>query len=421
MARRPKELPSLAGAEWLQDPLLQRVLKALSSEGGEARIAGGAVRNALLGEPVTDIDVATTETPERVMELARRAGLDVHPTGIAHGTVTVAAKGEGVVKAFEATTLRIDVETYGRHAQVAFTADWEADARRRDFTMNALYCDAAGKLFDFVDGYDDLRRRRVRFVGDPQARIREDYLRILRFFRLHARYGAGAPDRTGLAACVALQEGLEKLSAERIRREILKLLIARGALAVLRVMAKTGILARVLPVQYNLQRFARMVRIESERGLKPDSILRLAALALRTADDGETLRAALRLSNDEFGRLLRLAEAVPPSPALREPERRIVLYQIGPDAFRDAVRFAWARYKDRASDEAWTELLRLPDDWPVPRFPVSGADLVARGLPPGPEVGRTLRKLEDWWMAAGFPEDKETVLSRLGALRQASS
>jgi poly(A) polymerase len=198
MARQLAQRPSLAGADWLADRQLQRLLAALTAEGGEARIAGGAVRNGLLGEPVNDIDIATTELPTRVEELARRAGLEVHPTGLDHGTVTVVAKDAGRVRAFEVTTLRIDVETYGRHAQVAFTDDWSADARRRDFTINAMYCDASGTVFDPVGGYVDLVKRRVRFVGEPEARIAEDFLRILRFFRFHARYGRGARTARGL-------------------------------------------------------------------------------------------------------------------------------------------------------------------------------------------------------------------------------
>ena len=329
MNRSIPQPPSLAGADWLSDPRLQRVLAALSADGGEARIAGGTVRNALLDEPVSDMDVATTEVPTRVVELARRAGLDVHPTGLDHGTVTVVAKDGDGPKTFEVTTLRIDVETYGRHAQVAFTDDWAADAQRRDFTMNALYCDSAGTVFDPVGGFPDVLAHRVRFVGEPAERIREDFLRILRFFRFHARYGQGDPDADGLAACVALQEGLETLSAERIRQEMLKLLVAAGAVPVLRVMVESGIAARILPTGHDLARVARMAGIDAEQGLVPDPVLRLAAIALAGPDDAATLRRSLRLSNAEYGRLQHLAQSVPPTPSLRDNERRIVLYQMG--------------------------------------------------------------------------------------------
>jgi poly(A) polymerase len=416
MTRPSPQPPSLAGADWLSDVRLQRVLAALSADGGEARIAGGTVRNALLDEPVSDMDVATTEVPARVVELARRAGLEVHPTGLDHGTVTVVAKDGDGPKPFEVTTLRIDVETYGRHAQVAFTDDWAADARRRDFTMNALYCDGAGTVFDPVGGFPDIIERRVRFVGKAEERIREDFLRILRFFRFQARYGHGDPDADGLAACVALQEGLETLSAERVRQEMLKLLVASGAVPVLRVMVETGIAARILPTGHDLARVARMAGIDAQQGLEPDPVLRLAALAVARPDDAATLRRALRLSNAEYGRLQHLAQSVPPTPGLRDNERRIVLYQMGRPGYRDAVRFAWSMDQGTFTAEDWGELLRLPEDWIVPRFPVRGADLANRGVPAGPEMGRLLKRLEDWWMAAGFPADKHAVLEQLDAL-----
>jgi poly(A) polymerase len=415
MTRSPVQLPTLAGADWLGDPRLKRLLAALTADGGQARVAGGAVRNALLDEPVSDIDVATTEIPARVMELARRAGLDVHPTGLAHGTVTVVAKEATEARAFEVTTLRVDVETFGRHAEVAFTDDWAADAGRRDFTMNALYCDASGTIFDPVGGFPDLVGRRVRFVGKPEARIAEDFLRILRFFRFHARYGKGAPDSDGLSACVALQEGIGRLSAERIQQETLKLLVAPGAVPSLKVMADTGIAARILPTGQDLARFSRMADIDARHGYEPDPVLRLAAVGLRSASNAATLREALRLSNAEHDRLQLLAQSEPPTPALSDNERRMVLYRMGPEGFRDAVRLAWAGSREDFPAEDWAGLLQLPERWPVPRFPLSGADLARRGIASGPEMGRLLKRLEDWWMGAGFPE-KEAVLQQLAAL-----
>ena len=241
-------------------------------------------------------------------------------------------------------------------------------------------------------------------------------LRILRFFRFHARYGQGAPDADGLAACVALQEGLEKLSAERIRQELLKLLVAPGAVPVLQVMAETGIAERILPTGHDLARVARMAEVDARHGFEPDPVLRLAAIGLETAADADILRQALRLSNAEHLRLQHLGQSVPPSPALRDNERRIVLYRVGARGFRDAVRFAWASDAGTFPPEAWIELLELPEHWPVPRFPVSGADLARRGVAAGPEMGRLLERLEDWWMAAGFPADREAVLDRLDAL-----
>ncbi|MGE4247113.1 MAG: CCA tRNA nucleotidyltransferase [Parvibaculaceae bacterium] len=379
------------------------------SEGGSARVAGGAVRNALMEHPVADIDIATTHRPERVMELAQAAGLSVHPTGLAHGTVTVVADGGETRKAFEVTTLRVDEETDGRHARVAFTDDWQADARRRDFTINALYCDAQGHVSDPVGGYPDIIARRVRFVGDPQARIREDYLRILRFFRLHARYGEGAPDPEGLAACAALKEGIARLSAERVREELLKLLVTPGAASTLAVMRDAAILALVLPGEADLVRFSRMASIEARHQLAPDALLRLAALAPGIAGDAERLR----LSNAEQARLRALQDGGAPSPAFREPERKVVLYQLGSQTYGDAVRLAWASSEDPGEAGSWLELLALPQAWSPPPFPVTGDDLLARGMQPGPEFGETLKRMEDWWIASGFAAGKTDLLAKL--------
>jgi len=402
------ELPSLRDATWLHDASLQRVLAVLA-DGGAARVAGGAVRNALMQRPVADIDIATTHLPEWVMELATAAGFSVHPTGLSHGTVTVVAGDGDARRSFEVTTLRVDEETDGRHARVAFTGDWEADARRRDFTINALYCDAGGKVFDPVGGYPDILARRVRFVGEPEARIREDYLRILRFFRFHARYGESTPDPEGLAACVALKEGLVRLSAERVRDELLKLLVAPGAAATLAIMRETGILALILPVAADLARFTSMAAADALHGLAPDPVLRLAALAPGIAATADRLR----LSNAEQARLKALEDAGAPSPALREAERKVVLHQLGPETYRDAVRLAWASGGNTGDDAEWLRLLALPGHWSPPPFPVTGDDLLAHGMKPGPEIGEALRRLEDWWIVSDFRATRADLLSKL--------
>ncbi len=388
-------LPSLAGEPWLRAASLQALFAVIAAAGGEARVAGGAVRNALMGLPVTEVDVATTLTPERVTEVCAAAGMGVHPTGIDHGTVTVVAEKQP----YEVTTLRHDVETFGRHATVAFTSDWEADARRRDFTMNALYCDAAGRISDYTGGYDDILRRRIIFVGEAEQRIREDYLRILRFFRFHARFGAGDPDAGGLRACAALAGGIDRLSAERIRQEMLKLLEAPRAVETLNVMAAQGVLGHCLPYTEDWRVIGR---------LPPDGVLRLAVLAR----DPLAMKELWRLSNDEASRLENLIGAVPPSPALREREQRIVLYQMGPETWRDAVRLAWARSEAAVDDGAWSSLLSLPERWAMPRFPVSGRDLLDKGLNPGPQIGVTLKRLEDWWVASDFTATKDELLAR---------
>ncbi len=409
--------PDLTHAPWLFTPALQQVLKVLEAGGGAARVAGGAVRNGLLGEPVDDIDIATTHTPDRVTDLCAAAGLAVHPTGLDHGTVTVVA-GEGAARhPFEVTTLRIDTETYGRHAKVAFTDDWTVDAGRRDFTINALYCDRHGVLLDPLGGLEDLKRRRVRFVGDARQRITEDYLRILRFFRFHARYGHGRPDAEGLAACVALKAGLKQLSAERIQVELLKLFVTGRAAPTVAIMQQAGLLAVLWPHTGDLSRFRRMARLDERFGLERDPILRLAALWLAQGGDAARLFERFRLSVDEMRRLKAMETACPLSPALRERERRALVYQMGAQAFRDAVRLDWAGGRGRYRDADWHVLACFADHWQAPGLPVRGEDLVQHGIRPGPEIGRLLSALEDWWVANDFTPDREALLARLDALR----
>ena len=397
---------------WLKDPALRTVLGVLNA-GGTTRVAGGAVRNALLGVPVADVDLATTLVPEAVMAKAREAGLGVHPTGLEHGTVTVVADG----RPFEVTTLRIDVETFGRNARVHFTDDWETDARRRDFTMNALYCDADGRVHDPLGGYRDIERRIVRFVGKPQARIREDYLRILRFFRFNAQYGRGTPHSDGLKHSVRLRRNLVKLSAERIRQELWKLLAAPRAVAMLRIMKKHGITRILLGTDGETTALQRMTEIDRWLKLDPDPLLRLHLLT----GGAQKYRDRLKLTNAEMARLKALSSAGEPSPSLRPAERRAVLYQLGRQAYKDSIRIAWAASRIPIKDAGWKKLLLFEKDAALPEFPVSGADLIARGIKPGPAMGLTLKALEDWWIAAGFPEDKEQVLRRLASIGTAAS
>jgi poly(A) polymerase len=415
-AAAPDRPPNLARHGFLQDPLLKRVLAALVAGGGEARVAGGVVRNALLGESVADdvdvVDIATTELPERVIALAERAGFAVHPTGLSHGTVTVVASGDGRVRPFEVTTLRRDIETDGRHATVSFTDDWRADAQRRDFTINALYCDAKGNVHDPLGAYGDLLDRRVRFVGDPHERIREDYLRILRFFRFHARYGRGRLDKGGLAAATELKAGARELSGERIAAELKKLLLAAGVAAVVRAMARRSILGAVLPGPFDVKSLERMAEIDRKEGETPDAMLRLAALTRASPDK---LKESLRLSNAEWKRLIALDGSPDITPALSDQERRVVLYHLGSTGFRDAVRLHWARSGAPTDSADWSALLRLAAHWAVPHFPVTGADLLAKGFVPGPVIGQTLRALEEWWCAHGFTPDKAAILDEVAA------
>jgi poly(A) polymerase len=387
--------PSLAQTSWLREMRLQAVLTLLGWRGGEARVAGGAVRNALLKVPVADVDIATNLPPDEVMDRCRAAGFGVHPTGIEHGTVTVVNQH----MPFEVTTLRSDVATDGRRATVIFTDDWQADAARRDFTMNAMYCDANGKVYDYTNGYADILKRRVRFVGDPEKRIREDYLRILRFFRFHAHYGAGAVDADGLAACTSLRLGIEDLSAERIRQELLKLLVAPRAGETLKVMAEAKILHHVLDFVPEWEVVDR---------LPEDAILRLAALARST----EGLQDGLRLSNEQTKRLMALREAPEVTPELTTSERRRLLYDLGERTFIDAVNMSRARAEGKQDDLAWKVLAVTSKYWSIPQFPLTGRDLQGVGLEPGPAMGETLRALEDWWIASDFNPTRDQLLAR---------
>ncbi len=410
----PDPDPRLAQAPWLTAPATQSVLAAITSGGGDARIVGGAVRNTLLGHPVTDIDIATTVRPEDVLARATQAGLTAVPTGLAHGTVTVIAGH----RPFEVTTLRHDVETHGRHATVAFTEDWVSDAHRRDFTINALYCDAQGRLYDATGGLADLAARRVRFIGHADDRIREDFLRILRFYRFTAHYGDGSIDRQGHDACAALQEGLDRISAERIRAELMKLLAAPHAAVVVSEMNEAGILARVLGAPADLITFARLVAIETGYGLPPDPVRRLYALAVLDHAGAARLRDRLRLSKAEYERL---ADLTLPDRAFDPCETadraRCYIYRRGAATYRDGVLIAWARDLAAApSSAAHGERLGLADHWRPPVLPVSGKDVIALGIPPGPEIGHILEMLDQWWMTAGFPPDEALVRQRLQAL-----
>jgi poly(A) polymerase len=391
-----RELPSLAGEAWLNEPRLQNVLRVLNN-GGVTRVAGGAVRNALLRVPVADVDLATTLLPAQVSKQAKAAGYGVHPTGIEHGTVTVTHGGA----AFEVTTLRRDVETDGRHAVVAFTEDWAEDAARRDFTFNAMYCDAQGHIFDFTKGYADIRKRKVRFVGRPSARIQEDYLRILRFFRFQAFYGTGQPDEAGLKACVRFKSGLKTLSAERVRQELFKLLEAPHAAKILKLMAQTGVLRVILPHTDDWRVIGR---------LPVDVLMRLFVLSKEPL----TLKERLRLSNADELRLQAMAEAPDVSPKLMEKERRRLLYQLGAAAYLDAVRLGWAKSRAMKDDAGWLALLALPENWIIPHFPITGTDILKAGFAAGPNVGHVLTALEDWWVASDFAPTRDDLLARVG-------
>lgn len=402
---------SVAGAAFWATPGLADVLGVLNRDGEEARVVGGAVRNTLLGLPVTDVDIATTALPEVVAARAEAGGLKPVPTGIAHGTVTVVARHH----AFEVTTLREDTETDGRRAVVRFGRSWRHDAERRDFTLNALYANGAGEVVDLVGGLADLKARRVRFIGDAQARIREDYLRILRLFRFHAAYGAGDMDKEALTACERLRAGLLGLSRERVRAEMMKLLLASGAAPTLATMAETGLLQMLLAGIGDAPAFARLAALEAGTGAAPDAVRRLAALALRVRDDVERLRDRLRLSNGETGRLAALAGPLPPLPDARAV--RAFLYDVGIEAGVDRVLLAATHGRGGVTPALAAEVVATARSWRVPRPPFAAADLMALGLRPGPKLGAALRRAEAAWARADFPDDAPAIAALLQAAR----
>ncbi len=338
------------------------------------------------------------------------------PTGVDHGTVTAVARG----KPFEVTTLRRDVETDGRRAVVAFTADWAEDARRRDFRLNALYADPSGRLYDpTAGGLADARAGRIVFVGDPETRIREDALRILRFFRFLAWYGQGAPDAAGLEACAKLRELLRNLSAERVSAELLKLLGAEDPRAAMRLMAQAGVLAVALPEARGLERFERLVGIETEMLFSEDALLRLAALLPDDPALAAGVAERLRLSNAQRDRLVAALDPEPRLVSWQSPkETRRLVYRLGVQAFCDRATLTWAASDRPAAAVQWRALLPTAQGWAPPRFPLTGGEVMAAGVPKGPLVGEVMREVEAWWVDNDFPDDKLAMIERLKAVAQ---
>lgn len=392
--------PAARIAQFLARPPIARLLDALNGDGVETRIIGGAVRDLLLGVAVGDVDLATTATPQETTRLGQAAGYKVVPTGFEHGTVTLVRDGAS----FEVTTLRRDVETDGRRAKVAFGQDFGEDAHRRDFTVNALGLDRLGVVHDFCDGLADLAERRIRFIGDPAARIAEDYLRILRFFRFNARYGNGAFDRAGLAACIAGRAGLASLSRERLRAEMLKLLVAPRAADALETMAATGLLMPIIGTVPYLARFRAIAEEEDGEAVYP--AFRLAALAVSVREDALALRERMRLSNGESDRVERIARALE---ALSGRELRFavadirrVAQRVGADAVAAGLVLLTASLAQNHRDEAQRLTAELAL---TPPFRPSGRDALALGVPAGPQVGRVLDLARELWIEAGCPPD----------------
>ncbi len=401
-------------APWLKTGFAARVLKLLNADGEEARVVGGAVRNALLDLPIGDVDIATTALPEEVIRRAKAAGIKSVPTGIEHGTVTLVIDAHP----FEVTTLREDTETFGRKAKVAFGRDWVRDAERRDFTINGLSVDGEGLVHDYVGGLEDIAARRVRFIGEPEKRIAEDYLRILRFFRIHAAYGAGAPDRAGYLACIGARAGLVNLSAERIRVEILKLMVANGAAVAVNAMVEGGLLLPIFGGVAYTGPFAVAHSAERALGHAPEPVRRLGALAVAVTEDARRVATRLRLTNAETKTLDSMGHRWWRLAGMDEARARRRLYRLGEERYRNRLILAWARSGDTADAASWRKLADLPARWTAPKFPLKAADFIARGMAQGAELGQALALAEDAWLAAEFPLDRlslETIADQAAA------
>lgn len=409
---------NIAAQPWLAWPQTRAVFAALEAAGGPgcARVVGGAVRNALMRRPTNDIDIATTLQPDAVTAALEAAGLKAVPTGVEHGTVTAVVEG----RPYEITTLRRDVETDGRRAVVAFTDDWREDAERRDFRLNALYADPDGTIHDPTGGgIADALAGRIVFVGEPETRIREDHLRILRFFRFYAWYGYGEPDAAALAACARLKGLLASVSAERTSKELLKLLAADDPRPTLRLMAQTGVLAEILPRTQGLARFERLVGIETDQLFENDAELRLAALLPDDPAVAAETAERLRLSNAQRDRLVAALQTEPRIVSWASPrEARRLVYQLGDRGFADRVRLAWAASDRPATTPQWRGLLAVGSTWTPPAFPLNGDDVVKAGVPRGPLVGEVLREVEAWWIDHDFIDDKFSAIERLKAVAQ---
>lgn len=411
---------SVADQSWFKDPALARIFELLNADGEEVRVVGGAVRNALMELPVSDTDLATTWAPDQVMARAEAAGIRAVPTGIDHGTVTLVIDGRG----FEITTLRHDAETDGRRAKVNFGRDWQVDAERRDFTINALYADRTGKIIDLVSGLDDIETRTVRFIGNPDDRIAEDHLRILRYFRFFAHYGSGRPDAAALKACARARDSLAKLSAERVWKELKTLLKARDPGRALLWMRQASVLTAVLPEseKWGIDSIGGLVATEAALDWAPDPMLRLMAIVPPDAERMRELSSRLKMSRAEADRLGKWAAAPVIQPTLAITALDRLLYRQGAEPMVDRIRLSLVSARTRADTDtsALTDAaghsrhLTRALSWERPQFPVAGADLIAKGISPGPDMGVQLAALEERWIDSNFTLDKTTLLDEIG-------
>ena len=390
--------------DWLSLPPLQRLFRVFETEGATLRLVGGSVRDGLLGLPVQDIDLAVNRDPLWVLNLLSTHKIHAIPTGIAHGTITAILDH----RPYQITTLRIDVKTFGRRAEVAFTDDWIQDAQRRDFTINAIYADKDGTIFDPVDGIEDLKNHIVRFIGDPDLRIQEDYLRILRFFRFSARFGKEPYDQAGLRACGQFAKHILDLARERVTEEFLKILDLPSPLSVLQAMDSEGVLAFIMPPS-SWQILPALITLEQQGGVTPNPLIRIAALH----PDFSELTTRLRLSNAQIRSLSFLAED---HPLITLASLKAQSYEWGISSVRDLALLQTAHrlvQVEISPEEGIHFLKTLQEPWEVPAFPLTGEDILAQGVPTGPQVGMHLKKVEEWWLASGLDPNREACLSYL--------
>ncbi|MBW9062717.1 CCA tRNA nucleotidyltransferase [Rhizobium herbae] len=415
-------MTSVAAEPWFSAPALTRVFNLLNADGGEARVVGGAVRNSLMGLPVADIDMATTLLPDEVVARAKKAGIKSVPTGIDHGTVTLVIEGAP----FEVTTLRRDVETDGRRAEVAFGSDWKVDAERRDLTINALYANAKGEVIDLVGGLPDIEKRHIRFIGNAAERVAEDYLRVLRFFRFFAHYGSGRPDADGLRACAKARSKLGTLSAERVWSEMKKLLSARDPGRALLWMRQAGVLNEILPEseKWGIDAIPALVAAEQAFGWQPEPLLRLAAIVPPDVERLEAMAKRLRLSKTEAAFFLAWAKAPRLPAVIADTVFARLLYRHGSNGLDTSLRLALAASRQKSENDPaqlaetgrlWG-LLGKTENWQKPVFPLTGADVLAAGIAAGPRVGEVLAMLEDQWVEGNFNADRATLVARLQSI-----
>jgi poly(A) polymerase len=429
MATPSKTLPPLvptgkiSSQPWMTAPEVRSVISALTAEGAEVRFVGGCVRDAIRKIETHDIDIATPSPSEVVMALLKDQGIKAIPTGLKHGTVTVVS---GIWN-MEITTLRIDLQTESRHAKVAFTDDWIADAARRDFTINTLSATLDGDVYDPFSGMDDLAKGRVHFVGNAHDRIEEDVLRLLRFFRMHAIYSKFGPDKSALAACRNLAPRLIELSGERVRTEVLRILMAPEPADTLTVMRGEKVLEQIFPEATNIGRLRTLTFLETRAinvpSVVPNDLRRFASVLELERGKVDDLASRMKLFNKQAQRLSTLMTVEPPaSPEIDPSTRRQRLHRLGPDIVRDLVLLAWAGelatapHRSSKRTAEWVELLDEADTWEPVDFPLKGKDILDRGMEPGTEVGEILRTVEDWWESKDYAPDRDACLKHLAEI-----